>query len=192
MRIFKVSILLLMSVVFWASESCHLAKAESSANANEVLIKQLRTVCNEVIKAESYADFNNDGIVEAFFQTQFDDEDYSSNSIWYVTPSKVTCIYEFMPMFLLDLHTIDGCVMQTIEGRRYNEFWAVFNDEPARIDIVADFIVEEIYQDEETGVIYGVEWDWAESGERIFIHHLLKFDPLSFSFIDMHKSFVTY
>ena len=155
------------------------------------LISSLQQYTLDPIVAESYADFDGDGVIDGFFQTQLASDEYS-HSIWYVSAGKVVQLYDEAYVFLGETETIGDYSFQYVYGKKWNELYGVKEGEVVLLTLPEDLEIQQIYRDEKTGDIYGVEWDWSDSGERIFIHHLLAFDAENFEFTDMHESFVEY
>ena len=167
------------------------ACGEAQENQYPELIVSLRQFTIDPILEQSFADFDGDGIIEGFFETRSTvDED--SHSIWYVSSEHVDRIYNEAYAFLGDIETIGNYSFQYIYGKKWDELYGVKDGEVVLLSLPEDLGIQQIYRDNDTGVIYGVEWDWTDLGERIYIHHMLAFDPDSFEFIDLNKSFVEY
>ena len=186
----RVTFLLLLVLLVATALGSHAFGEEEILHYPE-LISTLEQYTLDPIVAESYADFDGDGTIDGFFQTQLASDEYS-RSIWYVSEEEVVQLYDEAYVFLGETETIGDYSFQYVYGKKWNELYGVKEGEVVLLTLPEDLEIQQIYRDEETGDIYGVEWDWSDSGERLFIHHLLAFDAENFEFTDMHETFVAY
>lgn len=147
------------------------------------LIGILRKYTTDEVIEESIADFDGDGQIEAFFMTDPPADDYYDRSIWFVSISGFECLYSEMPMYLGEQQRIGSMTLQSIGGKKWNELYGVKDGRAVIVECPDDLNIQQFVTDEETGVIYGVEWEWTETGERFFIYHALAFDPENYKFI---------
>lgn len=156
------------------------------------LISILRKYTIDEVIDESITDFDGDGEIEAFFMTDPPVDEYYDSSIWFVSTSSVDCLYSEIPIALGEQQVIGSMTLQYICGKKWSELYGVKNGRVQMIEYPDELDIQQFGTDEETGVLYGITWEWTETRDRLYIYHALAFDPDNFQFIYLGWSNASY